>query len=117
MYRYGLSDERTPAVQCEYIKRLAAKKPLRILEIGAGTGSATSRIFAALGENIAGKLTKYTYTDISGSFFAEAAEEFKEYRSLMDFKVLNVENEPAKQGFEEGTYDVVVAFQTIEAWR
>ncbi|KAI0205645.1 hypothetical protein F4808DRAFT_239972 [Astrocystis sublimbata] len=115
MYRYGLSDERTPAVQCEYIKRLAAKKPLRILEIGAGTGSATSRIFAALGENIAGKLTKYTYTDISGSFFAEAAEEFKEYRSLMDFKVLNVENEPAQQGFDEGTYDVVVAFQVLHA--
>ncbi|KAI1813639.1 hypothetical protein GGS20DRAFT_469502 [Poronia punctata] len=115
MYRYGLSDERTPAVQCEYIKHLAAKKPLRILEIGAGTGSATSRIFAALGENIAGKLTKYTYTDISGSFFAEAAEEFKEYRSLMDFKVLNVESEPAQQGFEEGTYDVVVAFQVLHA--
>jgi NADPH:quinone reductase-like Zn-dependent oxidoreductase/ubiquinone/menaquinone biosynthesis C-methylase UbiE len=115
MYRYGLSDERTPAVQCEYIKRLAAKKPLRILEIGAGTGSATSRIFAALGENVAGKLTKYTYTDISGSFFAEAAEEFKEYRSLMDFKVLNVESEPGKQGFEEGTYDVVVAFQVLHA--
>lgn len=115
MYRYGLSDERTPAVQCEYIKRLAAKRPLRILEIGAGTGSATSRIFAALGENVPGKLTKYTYTDISGSFFAEAAEEFKEYRSLMDFKVLNVENEPAAQGFEEGTYDVVVAFQVLHA--
>ncbi|KAI1431558.1 hypothetical protein GGR50DRAFT_60444 [Xylaria sp. CBS 124048] len=115
MYRYGLSDERTPAVQCEYIKRLADKRPLRILEIGAGTGSATSRIFAALGENIAGKLTKYTYTDISGSFFAEAAEEFKDYRSLMDFKVLNVEDEPGPQGFEEGTYDVVVAFQVLHA--
>ncbi|KAI1820657.1 hypothetical protein F4861DRAFT_50798 [Xylaria intraflava] len=115
MYRYGLSDERTPAVQCEYIKRLAAKRPLRILEIGAGTGSATSRIFAALGENIAGKLTKYTYTDISGSFFAEAAEEFKEYRSLMDFKVFNAESEPGQQGFEEGTYDVVVAFQVLHA--
>ncbi|KAI2631585.1 hypothetical protein GGS21DRAFT_150278 [Xylaria nigripes] len=115
MYRYGLSDERTPAVQCEYIKRLAAKKPLRILEIGAGTGSATSRIFATLGDNVAGKVTKYTYTDISGSFFAEAAEEFKEYRSLMDFKVLDVENEPGRQGFEEGTYDVVVAFQVLHA--
>ncbi|KAI0484209.1 hypothetical protein GGR56DRAFT_668793 [Xylariaceae sp. FL0804] len=115
MYRYGLSDERTPAVQCEYIKRLADKRPLRILEIGAGTGSATSRILAALGDNVAGKLQKYTYTDISGSFFAEAAEEFKEYRSLMDFKVLNVENEPGPQGFEEGTYDVVVAFQVLHA--
>ncbi|KAI1341909.1 hypothetical protein F5Y15DRAFT_351197 [Xylariaceae sp. FL0016] len=115
MYRYGLSDERTPAVQCEYIKRLADKKPLRILEVGAGTGSATSRILAALGPNIAGRLQKYTYTDISGSFFAEAAEEFKEYRSMMDFKVLNIESEPGQQGFEEGSYDVVVAFQVLHA--
>ncbi|KAI0020462.1 hypothetical protein F4780DRAFT_373288 [Xylariomycetidae sp. FL0641] len=115
MYRYGLSDERTPAVQCEYIKGLAAKRPLRILEVGAGTGSATSRILSALGENVAGKLTKYTYTDISGSFFAEAAEEFKDYRAMMDFKVFNAENSPKDQGLEEGSYDVVVAFQVLHA--
>ncbi|CAJ2511162.1 Uu.00g067870.m01.CDS01 [Anthostomella pinea] len=115
MYRYGLSDERTPAVQCEYISRLSHKRPLRILEVGAGTGSATSRILAALGPEVAGRLTKYTYTDISGSFFAEAAEEFKDYRAMMDFKVLNIENEPAQQGFEEGSYDVVVAFQVLHA--
>ncbi|KAI1489804.1 hypothetical protein F5X96DRAFT_639079 [Biscogniauxia mediterranea] len=115
MYRYGLSDERTPAVQCELITRLAHKRPLRILEVGAGTGSATSRILASLGSNVPGKLVKYTYTDLSGVFFADAAEEFKEYRSMMDFKVLDIEKEPGTQGFEEGSYDVVVAFQVLHA--
>ncbi|KAI0884321.1 uncharacterized protein GGS22DRAFT_194853 [Annulohypoxylon maeteangense] len=115
MYRYGLSDERTPAIQCEYIKRLSHKRPLRILEVGAGTGSATSRILSSLGPNVAGRLQKYTYTDISGVFFEAASEEFKEYGSMMEFKVLDIEKEPAQQGLEEGSYDLVVAFQVLHA--
>ncbi|KAI1138623.1 hypothetical protein F5Y05DRAFT_418859 [Hypoxylon sp. FL0543] len=115
MYRYGLSDERTPAIQCEYIKRLSHKKPLRILEVGAGTGSATSRILSSLGPNVAGRLLKYTYTDISGVFFEAASEEFKDYSSMMDFKVLDIEKDPSQQGLEEGSYDLVVAFQVLHA--
>ncbi|KAI0009602.1 hypothetical protein F4779DRAFT_581698 [Xylariaceae sp. FL0662B] len=115
MYRYGLSDERTPAVQCEYIKRLSHKRPLRILEVGAGTGSATSRILSSLGPNVAGRVEKYTYTDISGAFFEAASEEFKQYSSMMDFKVLDIEKEPSQQGLEEGSYDLVVAFQVLHA--
>lgn len=115
MYRYGLSDERTPAIQCEYIKRLSHKKPLRILEVGAGTGSATSRILLSLGPNFAGRLEKYTYTDISGVFFEAASEEFKEYSSMMDFKVLDIEKDPSQQGLEAGSYDLVVAFQVLHA--
>lgn len=115
MYRYGLSDERTPAIQCEYIKRLSHKRPLRILEVGAGTGSATSRILSSLGPNVAGRLQKYTYTDISGSFFETASEEFKDWKSMMEFKVLDIEKDPSKQGLEEGSYDLVVAFQVLHA--
>ncbi|KAI2466075.1 hypothetical protein F4781DRAFT_434797 [Annulohypoxylon bovei var. microspora] len=115
MYRYGLSDERTPAIQCEYIKRLSHKRPLRILEVGAGTGSATSRILSSLEPNVAGRLQKYTYTDISGVFFEAASEEFKEYSSMMEFKVLDIEKDPSQQGLEEGSYDLVVAFQVLHA--
>ncbi|KAI0166917.1 hypothetical protein GGR52DRAFT_581678 [Hypoxylon sp. FL1284] len=115
MYRYGLSDERTPAIQCEYIKRLSHKRPLRILEVGAGTGSATSRILSSLGPNVAGRLQKYTYTDISGSFFETASEEFKNWSSMMDFKVLDIEKDPSQQGLEAESYDLVVAFQVLHA--
>ncbi|KAI1084243.1 hypothetical protein F5B20DRAFT_576378 [Whalleya microplaca] len=115
MYRYGLSDERTPAVQCEYIRRLSHKRPLRILEVGAGTGSATSRILSSIGPNVPGRVEKYTYTDISGVFFEAASEEFKEYSSMMDFKVLDIEKSPSQQGLEEGSYDLVVAFQVLHA--
>ncbi|KAK2603263.1 hypothetical protein N8I77_009734 [Diaporthe amygdali] len=114
MYRSGLSEEKTPTVQCEFISLLSHKRPLRILEVGAGTGSATSKILKKLGK---ANVAKYTYTDISASFFQQAKEEFKEWSSsgVMDFKVFNAELDPGSQGFDLGSYDVVVAFQVLHA--
>ncbi|KAK7746447.1 Type I Iterative PKS [Cytospora paraplurivora] len=114
MYRSGLSDEKTPAVQCEFISLLAHKRPLRILEVGAGTGSATSKILKRLGR---ANVARYTYTDISASFFQQAAGEFKEWadNGVMDFKVFNAEQDPEAQGFDIGSYDLVVAFQVLHA--
>ena len=34
---------------------------------------------------------------------------FSEHAGRMDFKVFDVEHDPAEQGFESGTYDLVVA--------
>ena len=114
MYRSGLSDEKTPAVQCDFISLLSHKRPLRILEVGAGTGSATSKILKKLGK---ANVQRYTYTDISASFFQQAAVEFKEWaeNGMMDFKVFNAEHDPQTQGFDIGSYDVVVAFQVLHA--
>jgi len=33
----------------------------------------------------------------------------------MRYKKLDIEQDPAKQGFEEGTYDVVIACQVLHA--
>ncbi|KAI3392870.1 hypothetical protein diail_5045 [Diaporthe ilicicola] len=114
LYRSGLSEDKTPAVQCEFVSLLAHKRPLRILEVGAGTGSATSKILARLGR--AG-VERYTYTDISASFFQQAADEFGAWGGpgVMDFKVFNAELDPAGQGLDPGSYDVVVAFQVLHA--
>ncbi|KAL7952418.1 hypothetical protein V8C34DRAFT_323309 [Trichoderma compactum] len=114
LYRSGLSDNKTPAVQCEMIKRISHKRPLRILEVGAGTGSATSKI---LGQLDPAKVARYTYTDISASFFAEAADEFEMWvkRGIMDFRVFDAEHDPEDQGLDIGAYDVVVAFQVLHA--
>lgn len=114
MYRSGLSDEKTPATQCEFISMLSHKRPLRILEVGAGTGSATSKILKKLGRV---NVQKYTYTDISAAFFPQAAEEFKEWagNGVMDFKVFNAEQDPQTQGIDIESYDLVVAFQVLHA--
>ena len=96
-----------------YIDLLAHKRPgLRILEIGAGTGSITSYIHRTLTRNENGdlgtpRLAEYMFTDISPSFFEQAAERFKSDR--MAFATLDIEKDPAQQGFEIGKYDLVIA--------
>lgn len=114
VYRSGLSEDKTPAVQCEFISLLSHKKPLRILEVGAGTGSATSKILKRLGK---ANVAKYTYTDISASFFQQAEVEFGGWSrcGVMDFKVFNAELDPGSQRLDLGSYDVVVAFQVLHA--
>ncbi|KAL9107660.1 MAG: hypothetical protein Q9227_007467 [Pyrenula ochraceoflavens] len=95
---------------------LCHKNPdMKILEIGGGTGGATRPILDALGEGNYPRFKSYTFTDISSGFFDEAEEQFKGWKGLMDFKRLNIENDPASQGFEAGQYDLVVAAAVLHA--
>lgn len=90
-----------------------ANPKIDILEIGAGTGSTTSICLCVLGSGQDGskppRFGHWEYTDISRSFFGEAAEQFAREGDRMGFSVLNVENDPEQQGFESNTYDVVIA--------
>lgn len=111
-----------PAVSTQFLKILAANRTnLRVLEIGAGTGSSTKAIIEALaplGED--GKVTHssvalYTYTDISAAFFEKAKEKFSAYHSIMAYKVLDAEQDVEAQGFDLNSYDLVVAQNVIHA--
>ena len=48
-------------------------------------------------------------TDISPAFFEKAKDKFRQYLDRMTFAVLNIEKDPAEQGFENGSYDVIAA--------
>ncbi|WPH02713.1 Hypothetical protein R9X50_00558100 [Acrodontium crateriforme] len=86
-------------------KQITDRSPhLTILDIGAGTGGATKNIRSAIGHYF----DSYIFTDISSSFFENAAEIFTPWRELMVFKVCDAEKDPLVQGFVEGTYDVVI---------
>ncbi|KAF2754937.1 polyketide synthase-like protein [Pseudovirgaria hyperparasitica] len=99
----------------------AVKNPgARVLEIGAGTGGATTYALAAFSAKDERRATKtlvghYDYTDISSDFFAAAKEKFAHCRSKMDFRKLNIEADPIQQGFDAGTYDLVIASQVLHA--
>ncbi|KAF1957271.1 hypothetical protein CC80DRAFT_592570 [Byssothecium circinans] len=84
---------------------------LRIFEVGAGTGGATSCILPALGD----AFSTYTYTDISAGFFNRVQDRFQSYLNRMNFATYDVDRTPAEQGFEERTYDVVVASNVLHA--
>ena len=107
-----------------YVDLLAHKNPsMSILEIGAGTGGATSPILEILSNYAKGgnqstfRYQHYTYTDISPSFFETAKERFGQHNERMSFKPLDISKSPLQQGFESSEYDLVVASGVLHATR
>ncbi|KAF4631033.1 hypothetical protein G7Y89_g7101 [Cudoniella acicularis] len=122
-YYYDLfnSVQCIPRVQ-KYLDALAYRNPtLRVLEVGAGTGGMTRHLLRTLThygdeEREAPHYAQYDYTDISPSFFQEAQELFKDQAAgRMNFKILNIENDPLEQGFQQHQYDIVVASSVLHA--
>ncbi|RDW89980.1 type I polyketide synthase [Aspergillus mulundensis] len=103
-----------------YLDLLAHRDPqMKIVEIGAGTGSLTEIMLRYLGRGGGSsndrRYSRWDYTDISRSFFGEAQDEFRGEGELMQFRTLDIEKDPEAQGFECGTYDVVVASLVLHA--
>ncbi|KAI0433002.1 hypothetical protein F5Y09DRAFT_339185 [Xylaria sp. FL1042] len=104
-----------------FIGLLSHKNPnMNILEIGAGTGSMTEPVLAALSRQhgssrILSRCNGYTFTDISPSFFEKARDRFSTYIDRMNFLTLDIEQDPVRQGFEAGQYDMVLAAMVLHA--
>ncbi|KAK0620712.1 hypothetical protein B0T14DRAFT_432757 [Immersiella caudata] len=114
-YLDGLKWGRANEKLGEMVRHFAHKHPrAKMIEIGGGTGGATSHVLNALGtENPAA--ASYDFTDVSSGFFEAAKEKFQDWRDLVRYKKLDIEQDPSKQGFEQGTYDVVIACQVLHA--
>ena len=89
------------------------ERRLRILEVGAGTGSGTSVV---LPELPAGGFD-YVFTDISAGFFAGAEERFSDSGAPITYRPLDIERDPAEQGFDLHAYDLVIAVNVLHATR
>ncbi len=97
----------------EIIRRAVANikgRTASILEIGAGTGATTASVLPAL----AGLSVRYTFTDLSPVFLKKAREKFSAFAGV-EYKLLNVERDPAKQGFENESYDIILAANVLHA--
>ncbi|MGB8789209.1 MAG: SDR family NAD(P)-dependent oxidoreductase [Candidatus Acidiferrales bacterium] len=85
-------------------------RPLRILEIGAGTGGSTAYLLPALAET----QVEYVYTDMAPIFLTHAKEKFKNL-PWVSYQLLDLEKEPTSQGFGEHEFDMVIAANVIHA--
>ncbi len=85
-------------------------RTLRILEIGAGTGGTTAHVLPVLPTDG----VEYTFTDVGPLFVARARERFGCY-GWARFEVLDLERDPAAQGFDGRQFDVVVASNVVHA--
>ena len=92
---------------------MPAGRRLRVIEVGAGTGSATASVLPELPDGG----YDYVYTDISAGFFSEAESRFGGAEASIDYRVLDVEKDPVEQGFDLHGYDLVIASNVLHATR
>ena len=95
------------------LENLPAGRRLRIVEVGAGTGSATAVVLPELPDGG----YDYVYTDISAGFFSEAESRFGGAEASIDYRVLDIEVDPIEQGFDRHGYDLVIASNVLHATR
>ncbi|KAI0535245.1 hypothetical protein GGR58DRAFT_479703 [Xylaria digitata] len=99
----------------DFLSRLASKLhgvegPLKILEMGAGTGGTTRWLVPLLATlDIP---VEYTFTDLAPSFVAAARKKFKSY-SFMKFRTHDIEKAPAAD--LEGTQHIIIASNAVHA--
>jgi acyl transferase domain-containing protein len=86
------------------LERLPSGRKVRILEIGAGTGSMTSYVLPVL----SAKQTEYVFTDITQVFATTAQQKFSDY-PFIEYRVLDIEADPVSQGFDPHSFDLIVA--------
>ena len=99
-----------------------AHLPVRILEIGAGTGGTSRFILEAIARAVseAGPGThpvEFLYTDISQVFADHGQLRFGPSFPFARFQVLNIESDPAGQGIDLYSADLVVAANVLHATR
>lgn len=98
------------------VRGMAERSPrLRVVEIGAGTGGTTAAILEAL-EPLSGSV-EFVFSDISQSFLRHARRRFAGKHPWVEYRILNVEEDLARQGFEAGGFDVVVAANVLHDTR
>jgi SAM-dependent methyltransferase len=84
--------------------------PVRILELGAGTGSTTKWVVDILARS--GISFNYTFTDISPSLVAAGRRKFSKY-DCMEFQVLDIEKDIPQKLFK--SFDTILSTNCIHA--
>jgi NADPH:quinone reductase-like Zn-dependent oxidoreductase/SAM-dependent methyltransferase/acyl carrier protein len=92
------------------IEALPQRSGIRILEIGAGTGGASSFLLP----HLPAQRSEYVFTDISPAFTLQAQTTFAAY-PFIEYQTLDIEKDPREQGFKLQDYHIVVASNVLHA--
>ncbi|GFG26862.1 lovastatin nonaketide synthase [Aspergillus udagawae] len=111
-YKYDVETKTANYCLGDVVSQVVFRYPrMKILEIGAGTGSATSATLARIGRSY----HSYTFTDISVGFFEDAQQQFAEHGDHFLYQSLDITQDPTQQGFEDASYDLVIASNVLHA--
>jgi amino acid adenylation domain-containing protein len=92
------------------LEHLPPHRTLRVLEVGAGTGGLTAFVLPELPRG----RTTYTFTDRPSQNFSKAQQRFGDY-PFVEYRSLDIESNPAEQGFEDHSYDLVLVSLPLHA--
>ncbi|WP_327320425.1 SDR family NAD(P)-dependent oxidoreductase [Streptomyces sp. NBC_01235] len=102
-----------------YVHHRRAEDPsarVRLLEIGAGTGSTSQDVLRTLAD-VRDAVEEYRFTDLSRAFLQQAEAAFHADAPYLRTAVLDIERPPAEQGADTASYDVVLATNVLHATR
>ncbi|MGP1682269.1 MAG: SDR family NAD(P)-dependent oxidoreductase, partial [Giesbergeria sp.] len=123
IYKDNLIADHFNEVLCDslvrYVEQRLQAQPLariRVLEIGAGTGGTSARVFARLQE-FEHAIEEYCYTDISKAFLLHAQQRYAARVPYLKTALFNVEQPLEGQQAQAGSYDVVIATNVLHATR
>ncbi len=100
-------------------RRSVAGRPVRVLEVGAGTGATTAALLSALAPIAAsgeGDI-EFWFTDLSRSFLRHAERRFVDRYPFVRFRALDLEKDLVAQGYELASFDVLVAANVLHDTR
>lgn len=92
-----------------FVEASPADRKVRILEVGAGTGSTADAILPALpADRVA-----YRFTDLSTAFTEHARKCYRDAHPFVDYGLFDIDKDPAEQGIAPGSVDVLVAANVL----
>ncbi|KAH7022074.1 putative polyketide synthase, partial [Ilyonectria destructans] len=117
-YREERAGIRGNQALAKYVKCLSDINPrMSILEIGAGTGSATVLAMEAMSQGTEGQpaFAHYTFTDVSSGFFDESQTRLARWSDRITYGKLDISSDPLIQGFTAKAYDLIIASNVLHA--
>ncbi|MFJ2906568.1 SDR family NAD(P)-dependent oxidoreductase [Streptomyces sp. NPDC087212] len=98
------------ALLTDIVGRWPADRPLRVLEVGALTGSLTAAVLPVLPAD----RTRYTCTAPTNGSLTRAEHRFSAY-DFVDYRTLDLNTDPGAQGLPRSAFDLVLAGDALHA--
>lgn len=103
-------NELVPAAVERAIASLPQRRTLRVLEVGAGTGSLTKAVLPVLPKD----QTEYLFTDLGPAFLSKAKQRFSD-SPFIRYTTLDIERDAVDQGIAHGSIDFILASNVLHA--
>ncbi|GHC32288.1 type I polyketide synthase [Streptomyces cinnamoneus] len=96
------------ALLTEMLRHWPADRPLRVLEVGAGTGGTAAALLPLLPP----ERTHYVFSDVSPFFLGRAEKRFSAH-DFVTYRTYDLDTDPAEQGLADASFDLIVASNAL----